>query len=191
MNTQCQRTARDALLYRDGGQSPSEQRAFADHLPGCSACRARLADAQALNSLLREAFDLSTARLPEGFADRVMTDIAGHSPARAKIEKRGAAPGWWESLFAEWRWFVLGGLAVAAAVATVVLPAMQGSHDAVTPTSEAEQEVLRQENEAHVHRLSVDSAGTHPVVLQTAEGRTVIWMISDSQFGADANPQNP
>ena len=191
MNAPCQRTARDVLLYRDGRLSPSEQGAFADHLPGCTSCRARLDDAMALDALLSEAFDLSTGQLPEHFADRVMMNSARHSPARAAIGKPSGTPGWLETLLTEWRWFALGGLAVAAAVATVVLPAMRASHDVPTPVSEAEQEVLRQENEAHVHRLSVESPGTHTVVLQTAEGRTVIWMISDSQFGADANPQNP
>jgi hypothetical protein len=73
----------------------------------------------------------------------------------------------------------------------VVLPNLMVGRGAPGSTDEAQQRLLREENEAHVHRLSVDSDGTHPVVLQTAEGRTVIWMISDSQFGDDAGSEKP
>ena len=93
-------------------------------------------------------------------------------------------------LFGGWRWIALGGLALAAAIATVVLPLLSAGRDP-GPLNEAQQQQLREENEAHVHRLSVESSDTHTVLLQTAEGRTVIWMISDSQFGADAGQENP
>jgi anti-sigma factor RsiW len=191
MNAPCPRTARDVLLYRDGEQSPSEREAFVGHLPGCSDCRARLEDANALGALLREAFDSSAEPLPAGFSDRVMGEIRDRSRSRARIEERRSILERLDSLFGSWRWVALGGLAIAAAIATVVLPLLSANRDTPAPLNEAERESLRQENEAHIHRLSVESPGTHSMVLQTAEGRTVIWMISDSQFGADAGSENP
>jgi len=191
MNTPCHRTAREVLLFRDGELSPAEREAFAGHLPGCSSCRARLDDAKALALLLREVVELSAGPLPSGFADRVMGDIRRRPPAPVSVKDEARAQPWSDWLFGGWRWLAVGGLALAAAVATVVLPMLSASRNTLAPLDEAEQAVLRQENEAHVHRLSVDSAGTHSVVLQTAEGRTVIWMISDSQFGEDAGPENP
>jgi anti-sigma factor RsiW len=189
MNDPCQRSTRDVLLYRDGELSPSEQEAFASHLPACSNCRARLEDAASLALLVRDAFEGSVGPLPAGFTERVMGEIQGaaRSPVATPRKQRPRV----ESPFRDWRWVFLGGLALAAAVATVMLPMLANKRAVPSLASDPEQTLLREENEAHIHRLSVDSPDTHSVVLQTAEGRTVIWMISDTQFGADAGPDAP
>jgi anti-sigma factor RsiW len=186
MTDHCQRTTLDVLLYRDGAISNEEQQAFERHLPACASCRARLQDATAMASLLRDVFEASPP-VPPGFSDRVMREIERRErPAARPVDTTS----WWRSLVENWRWFALGGLAVAAAAATVVLPTLTMGRGA-PGSMDAQQRQLREENEAQVHRLSVDSEGTHPVVLQTAEGRTVIWMISDSQFGDDAGSEKP
>jgi anti-sigma factor RsiW len=182
MPTDCKKTQRDVLLFRDGELPKAEREAFSKHLAGCPDCRARQADAEVLSSLMGEAFQLMGGEPPQGFANEVMREIR-RRPA-------GKTSPWLESISAGWRWLVLGGVVLAAAVATVVVPLLRAQHGSGAPLEEVT--ALQVENEAHIHRLSVDSSDTHPVVLQTAEGHTVIWMISDSQFGADAGgPESP
>jgi hypothetical protein len=144
-----------------------------------------------VGALLREALDASASALPAGFSDRVMGEIRDRSRSRVRVERRPSLLERLDALFGSWRWVALGGLAVAAAIATVVLPLVNANRVTPAPLNEAERESLRQENEAHIHRLSVESSGTHSVVMQTDEGRTVIWMISDSQFGADGGSESP
>jgi anti-sigma factor RsiW len=161
------------LLYRDGALTLAEREELTRHLSDCASCRARLADAEVLGALVGEALELQGATLPRGFTDNVMKEIR----ARTQPEQGG-----WSAWFPRWRWVALGGLALAAAVATVILPLISRSHGAPYE----EQAALQVENEAHIHSLSVDSPDTHPMILETAEGHTVILMISDSQFAGDA-----
>jgi len=188
MIPQCHRSASDVLLYRDGELSPFDQEAFGRHLPDCPSCRGRLLDANALGSIVRQAFEQTDLSLSEGFANRVMEEVRRR--ALQPTRTHGAQPEipWLQALIAGWRWFAVGGLALAAAAAAVLLPMRSASRGS---PAEAEQAALQQENEAHVHRLTVESADTHPMVMQTAAGRTVIWMISDSQFGGDAGAESP
>jgi anti-sigma factor RsiW len=188
MITQCHRSARDVLLYRDGELAPLEQEDFARHLPDCPSCRGRLLDANALGSIVRQAFEQTDVSLSEGFTDRVMKEVRRRSPQPTRTWSPQPEVPWLQGLLAGWRWLAVGGLALAAAAAAVLLPLRSASHGS---PAEAEQAALQQENEAHVHRLTVESPDTHTMVMQTAAGRTVIWMISDSQFGGDAGAESP
>ncbi len=175
MRDGCHRMTSEWLLYRDGALPFAEREELTRHLADCASCRARLADAEVLGALVGEALELQGATLPRGFTESVMKEI------RARTQPEQVAQGGWSAWFPRWRWVALGGLALAAAVATVILPLISSSHGA----PDQEQAALQVENEAHIHSLSVDSPDTHPMILETAEGHTVILMISDSQFAAD------
>jgi anti-sigma factor RsiW len=137
------------------------------HLETCAACTERMSDDSLLAHLLRERSDEVAAALPPGFSARVMEAL----PPRE--ERMGANR---RRLFQVFAVGVLGTVAVAAAV---VLPI----HFSQKSASEAAS--LAAENEAEIHLLEVSSPETHPLVFKTDDGRTVIWMISDTEFDTE------
>jgi hypothetical protein len=176
MSDGCHRTTRELLLFRDRALPGRELEELAQHLPTCASCRGQLADAEAVGALVGETLELMGGPLSRGFADGVMKEI------RARTEGAQERSGL-EALVVSWRWLALGGLALAAAAATVLMPLLSASH---AGRQDLEQAALQAENEAHIHSLTVNSPDTHSMILKTAEGHTVIWMISDSQFAGDS-----
>lgn len=91
--TDCARFAR----WLDGGMPTAEAAAHEAHAAGCAACAAALADARALDRALERAL----AAAPEGFADRVMTRLAGARRTRLAAWIEPDALPWWVRAFAD------------------------------------------------------------------------------------------
>lgn len=158
------------------GDLPAEDRAAVDwHLRGCAGCAAALADAQALGGLLRLRVDLlAEDGLPKDFTARVMAALP---PSPTSLGARLAR------IWRERRSLLLGGLVLASLCAAVVLPLVLRRDRAGSSLASE-----MAENEAHIHKLEVQSPDSHPVVFQNSEGRTVIWVVSDTE---DADPAPP
>jgi anti-sigma factor RsiW len=139
------------------------------HLASCPACADRMRDDAALAVLLRQRSDEIAKELPAGFSARVMAALPPGEAHRIDYRLR-------------FRVFALGALAIAAVAAAVILPLR------FSQKSAAEAASLAAENEAQIHLLEVRSPETHPLVFKTGEGRTVIWMISDTEFNEARAP---
>ena len=78
---------------REGELDPAERAALADHLSGCPACQARLADERALEGMVGEALLRAAARRDfSDFADQVMARVARRrvSSLRAFVRRHRA-----------------------------------------------------------------------------------------------------
>lgn len=107
MSAACTRFA-PMLGARPGELGPADEAALHDHLAGCDACQARLADAVALGGALSEALLAEAARVDFApFVDQVM----------ARVERPGGVRG----LF---RWLRSHRLVAATAALTPTLAAL-------------------------------------------------------------------
>jgi anti-sigma factor RsiW len=169
------RTARGAMgPYRDGGLPAAERQEFEAHVNTCSDCALWLADAQALGGLLRLRADALSEDLPADFSARVMASLPP--------ERQGPTAAWlrfWRARMP----LLIGLLAAAAAVAAVMVPLLVGGRN-VRASGAAE-------NEAHIHRLAVQSPGAQPLVFQNDLGETVIWVVPEAASGTEAGGKLP
>lgn len=99
-------TAATLSHWRDGALSPIESEHMSQHVAGCAACRARLADYEAIADGLR------AIRVPDPRGDY------GRDPRSAPVPRRARS---WQPLRATPRWHVAGGLGAVAAVLLVAL----------------------------------------------------------------------
>ncbi len=131
---------------RAGELTDEEQRALEEHLAGCAACRARLADQEALAGALREALlGDANARDFGSFSDQVLDRIGARRRRRR----------WWLAIAAPF----------AAAAAGVVLYFATGSSDQhgalVEVTTEGRGAIVLQTAEGPVVLIgSADPEGT-------------------------------
>ena len=159
---------------RDGRLSPADDQLAQAHLATCGVCRARIEDLSALGSLLTDRRELAASELPAAFSARVMSLLtAAQAPAQGVGDRLR------EFLGRRKEQLALGllALAAAAALAIVFFPSLRSASD-------QKQEAV--ENEAQIHSLELSSPDvdaergddSHAVVLQSAEGNTVIWVFS-------------
>jgi anti-sigma factor RsiW len=163
--------------YRDGELPSAERHELEAHMASCSDCSARLADAQALGGLLRLRAEAVADEMPADFSARVMAGLPSKGPGL-----RGAWARFWRAKMP----LMIGLLAAAAAVAAVLVPLLVGGHQARTSGAV--------ENEAHIHRLAVQSPGAQPLVFQNDLGETVIWVVPEAADGSEvggALPEDP
>jgi anti-sigma factor RsiW len=160
----------EAISHLDQARGGEVADSVRQHLETCATCTGRMRDDSALARLLRERSDAVAAELPPGFSARVMQGLPPIE-ARAGANRR--------RLF---QVFVFGALGTAAVAASVILPIHFNQKSAAETAS------LAAENEAEIHLLEVSSPETHPLVFKTDDGRTVIWMISDSEFNEAGSP---
>jgi anti-sigma factor RsiW len=74
------------LPARPGELAPEEERALHEHLLGCDACQARLADGKALEGLVAEALLAEAARVDFApFVDQVMARVEGRRGLRGML----------------------------------------------------------------------------------------------------------
>jgi anti-sigma factor RsiW len=169
------RTARRGMgPYRDGELPPAERLALEAHLAACPDCSASLADAQTLGGLLRLRAEALAEDLPPGFSARVLAALPVESPGLLAAWLR-----FWRARLP----LVVGLLAAAAAVAAVLVPLIGGGRGARSSGAA--------ENEAHIHRLAVQSPGAKPLVFQNDLGETVIWVVPEAASGAETGGSLP
>jgi anti-sigma factor RsiW len=169
------RTARRGLgPYRDGELPQAERDELDVHLASCPGCTALAADAQTLGGLLRLRAEVLGEALPPDFSARVM--------AALPEERLGFIAVWLRFWRAKMP-LVVGALAVAAAAAAVLVPLLVGGRSGRSSGAV--------ENEAHIHRLAVQSPGAQPLVFQNDLGETVIWVVPEAASGAKANGPLP
>lgn len=157
----------------DGEVLANEASALRGHLATCARCTAGLADLDTLAELLIDQRHEAKLDLPPGFATRVMAALPTDT---------GRQP-WLEALWASFRdhrdgWAVgLIGAALAASLLVVTAPGLRNRDEHAQEAAE---------NEAQIHSLEVSSPDQQAVILQSAEGNTVIWLISPSEGDGDS-----
>lgn len=111
------RAARSLSAYLDEELSPSEMRAMAAHVAGCSSCREELAALRRVKSLL--------GRLPE-----VAPPPGLLQAVRAQAEaRRSPSDAIWETLRAAFRRPAAAAVAAMVVVLLIVLPLLKGRLD--------------------------------------------------------------
>jgi anti-sigma factor RsiW len=164
MTPPCLVTAAELGRFRDGEMSAPEASSFRVHVDECPRCQVRLARADLLGELLRAHRAQMAEQLPANFTERIMSLLPARQPRRRWLAEIKA--------FVDARRTALAigllGAAVAAALTVVFLPSLRDGDD------RAQEEA---ENEAQIHRIEVSSPDQTAVVLESAEGNTVIWMV--------------
>lgn len=169
----CTITAETLARFRDGVLSESELRAVQDHLaPGCARCSNRLADASALDSVFGSLTSRWDGELPPDFSARILSVL----PVLVAPVSPGARLRAFVKAHTEALVFSLLGAAAAAVLAVVFAPGLQSQGDRAESSAE---------NEAQLHRLEVTSPDENALVLQSAEGNTVIWVVPHAEDDAD------
>ncbi len=171
---ECKAAQRGLGPYRDDELPPDERSEFEAHLASCSGCAALVADAQTLGGLLRLRAEALGEELPTDFTARVMSAL----PAQ-----RTDLLATWLRFWRERMAVTLGLLAAAAAVAAVLFPLLGGGHTGRSSGAA--------ENEAHIHRLAVQSPGAQPLVFQNDLGETVIWVVPEAASSAGGDGSLP
>jgi anti-sigma factor RsiW len=167
--------------FRDGELAPPAAASLAAHVEGCAQCQAVLADLEALGELLvaqRALFSADSGNVVPDFAARVMASLP---PERAS-----AREGWTEFVRRHRDALVLSflGVAIAASMLVVFAPGLRSDGSRVEEAAE---------NEAQIHQLAVSGGEQNAVVLQSAEGNTVIWMVApaEEEDAGNATPPSP
>jgi anti-sigma factor RsiW len=172
------RTARRGLgPYRDGELPPTERSTLEAHLASCVVCAGMFADAQTLGGLLRLRADSIGEGLPPDFTARVMSALP------AERSDLGAA---WLRFWEARRPLLVGAAALTAVAAAVLVPLLVNGRSGRSNGAA--------ENEAHIHRLAVQSPGAQPLVFQNDLGETVIWVVPEGASGGEAGaalPEDP
>jgi hypothetical protein len=89
----------------------------------------------------------------------------------------------WSRFWRTRRPWLIGLLAAGVAAAAVVGPLVFGDHNGRASSAP--------ENEAHIHRLAVQSPGAQPLVFQNDLGETVVWVVPDEATGGEAPGATP
>jgi anti-sigma factor RsiW len=179
MNQSCQTSSLELGQFRDGALPSADTARIAAHAESCQRCQGRLADMETLGELLTERRALLGAELGPNFAANVM---------RLLPEPRATST-WSEWLAATVRGhrdafvFSLLAVGVAAALLVVFAPGLR---------SEADRNQEAAENEAQIHQLDVAGTDQSAVILQSAEGNTVIWLVPAAEAEEEAaKPTGP
>jgi anti-sigma factor RsiW len=156
---------------REGELGEAEARGLAEHLAGCDACQARLADEQALSGMLTQALMGEANRRDfAAFSDGVMARLPKARPSTPPLRgyaqgERGRSGGWLTPIAAWVRHHRLAAAmsALAPAVAAVALVLYLG----------------REQQPEFAVDVTSDASGA--MVLETSEGPVVLLGDSDSE----------
>jgi anti-sigma factor RsiW len=168
MTSKCNINRSDLSGLRDAELNAVRSRELATHVEGCPRCQGELADMDALGELLVAQRAAYSSELAPDFASSVMASLPAAGSARPTWAGR------WAALVQRHRdalAFSLLGAAVAASLVVVFAPGLR--------TGSRVEEAA--ENEAEIHQLDVSGTDQNAVVLQSAEGNTVIWLVSPSE----------
>ncbi len=174
-NTACAAHRQELSVYADGELDVRPQQALEAHLAACPACTGRLSDLRATSAFVRaELQRQADAANFAGFADRVLSRVKPVRPPLGERLRTG---------FAEWaaprRLAFAGGL-VAASLALLVGGTVFLRNGTPGPTPVAVQSVST-EDQAHLA----------PVVLKTADGDAIIWLVEHPDASVPERPVQP
>jgi anti-sigma factor RsiW len=148
--------------YADGEVSAAERAQVELHLSGCSDCRARLADLQALSAAVAARLEQQADEADfAGFADAVMRRIGPERPGIFERMRVG-----WSEILAYHRTAVISSLATAAVTLLVAVPVAWKLASSNSPAPEVVLQDLR-----------LEDPNVQPVVMKMGDGRTLIMLV--------------
>jgi len=174
-NPACERFIPLLSPYIDGEVSPTERVNIERHLSACKACTGRAADLRAESGLLRVGLEMAVDEVDfKDFAQKVMARV---TPERPPLLERWRLS--LSELFLYHRTAMVSSLATAAVLMLVAIPLLRGSEAPVGYGGERMRVTAVR---------SLEPARLAPVVMETDDGSTIIWMVEQDPPADGAAP---
>jgi anti-sigma factor RsiW len=177
-NPACERFVPLLSPYIDGEIQPAERVIVERHLAACRDCTGRAADLRAESGLLRVGLDMAVDEVDfKDFAQKVMARVTPEKPPLLERMKLALS-----EMFLYQRTAMLSSLATAAVLVLVALPLLLRDR---APEGYAGE------------RMTVKSIqpyqGAHvaPVVMETENGGSIIWMVDEQETLDATSPEAP
>jgi anti-sigma factor RsiW len=178
-NPACERFLPQLSPYVDGELSPAERVNVERHLTVCRDCTGRAADLRAESALLRVGLEMAVDEVDfKDFAQRVM---AGVTPERPSLLERLRIS--LSELFLYHRTAMVSSLATAVVLMLVAVPLL----------ARREEVPLGYGGERMRVRAvrAPEGARVAPVVLESEDGNTIIWVVDHEPEAEGAEPRPP
>lgn len=173
-NPACERFIPLLSPYIDGELSPTERVNVERHLSACKECTGRAADLRAESGLLRVGLEMAVDEVDfKDFAQKVMARVTPEKPPLLERLRLALS-----EMFLYQRTIVISSLATAAVVMLVAVPLLLRDKEA--PYGYANDRM-------RVRSVRVfDPDKVAPVVMETDDGSTIIWLVDQvpNQHGA-------
>lgn len=172
-NPACERFVPLLSPYIDGELSPSERVHVERHLSACRDCTSRTADLRAESGLLRVGLDMAVDEVDfKDFAQKVMARVTPEKPPVLERLRLTLS-----EMFLYQRTAMISSLATAAVLMLIALPLLLRER---APVGYAAERMTVQAVRIH------DEARVAPVVMETDNGGSIIWLVDEAEH--DATP---
>ena len=174
-NPACERFVPLLSPYIDGELSPSERLNVERHLSACKDCTGRAADLRAESGLLRVGLEMAVDEVDfKDFAQKVMARVTPEKPPLLERLRLSLS-----EMFLYQRTVMLSSLATAAVVMLVAVPLLLRDKHPVGYGGER----------MRVRSVQVfEPDKVAPVVLETDDGSTIIWLVDQETLRAGKGP---
>jgi anti-sigma factor RsiW len=177
-NPACERYVPLLSPYIDGELSPSERVHVERHLSACRDCTGRTADLRAESGLLRVGLDMAVDEVDfKDFAQKVMARVTPEKPPVLERVRLAVS-----EMFLYQRTAMLSSLATAAVLMLIALPLLLRER---APVGYAAERMTVQAVRIH------DEAQVAPVVMETENGGSIIWLVDQTEHGAEPSEVLP
>jgi anti-sigma factor RsiW len=180
-NPACERFVPLLSPYIDGELSPADRVNVERHLGACRDCASRAADLRAESALLRVGLEMAVDEVDfKDFTQRVMARVTPERPPLLERLRISLS-----EMFLYHRTAMVSSLATAAVLALVVVPMVMNQDEAPMGYGADRMRV-------RAVRAS-EGAKVAPVVLESDDGNTIIWVVDQetapAHDGSQAGPQ--
>lgn len=177
-NPACERFIPLLSPYIDGELSPTERVNVERHLSACKECTGRTADLRAESGLLRVGLEMAVDEVDfKDFAQKVMARVTPEKPPLFERLKLSLS-----EMFLYQRTVMLSSLATAAVVLLVATPLLLRNK---APVGYAADHMTVQAVRTY------DTAKVAPVVMETDNGSSIIWLVDEDTHMHKASPAHP
>lgn len=167
--------------FIDGELSPDERQMVERHMTACRDCMGRVADLRAESGLIRIGLEMAADEVDwSGFSQKVLARV---TPAKPPVFERLKAT--FSEMFLYQRGALISGMAVAAAIAVVATTVLLREPRSTAGYAQ--------------DQMAVDTVKTHPsaqvspVVMESDQGSTFIWLVdlpsANPDRGAEAQEE--
>lgn len=182
-NPACERFVPQLSPYIDGELTPAERVHVERHLSACRDCTSRTADLRAESGLLRVGLDMAVDEVDfKDFTQKVMARVTPEKPPLLERLRLTLS-----EMFLYQRTAMISSLATAAVLMLVALPLLLRER---APVGYAAERMTVQAVRIH------DEARVAPVVMETENGGSIIWLVDEAEHGAqpadlNTDPERP
>jgi anti-sigma factor RsiW len=174
-NPACERFIPLLSPYIDGELPPTDRVNVERHLSACKQCTGRAADLRAESGLLRVGLEMAVDEVDfKDFAQKVMARVTPEKPPLLERLRLSLS-----EMFLYQRTAMLSSLATAAVVMLVAVPLLMRSK---APTGYAGERMTVQAVRTY------EEAKVAPVVMETDDGSTIIWLVDQDTHTHGASP---